>query len=349
MIRFLYTLLIFPSVFSLTACQNHAPHSSDEWRQIPLAGETQCIGGKPYAFYVRETAASNKLLIYFQAGGACPAGVPCDPDKPSFFDPSVVIEGHEESYSGTFWDHDNPATMSGIFDLKEARNPFKDYNIVFVNYCSADVHLGNRDYTNITHRGYKNTQAVLAWTYQQFKQPDHLVVAGGSAGALATPFYAGLIAHHYPQTTMLVLGDSAGSYRANLKPTFSNWGVPTVMKSDSAYEQYTDNDLTFETAWHVNMQRFPQIKFAQFNTWEDKTQQQFLYLLAAKQPINYLLKENLLDLKHYNNFYSYTIEDNYHMILDRDKFYHEKAAGIYFHQWVTDLLSGKAVNHIGLE
>lgn len=349
MIRFLYTLFIFPSVLSLTACQQSSPHNSDEWQQIPLAGETQCVGGKPYAFYVRETTASNKLLIYFQAGGACPAGVPCNPDKPSFFDPSVVIEGNEESYSGTFWDHDNPAEMSGIFDLKEPQNPFKDYNIVFVNYCSADVHLGNRDYDTITHRGYKNTQAVLAWTYQQFKQVDQLVVTGSSAGALATPFYAGLIANHYPQTTMLVLGDSAGAYRADLKETFSNWGVPAVMKSDSAYKNYQDSDLTFETAWHVNMPRFPHIKFAQFNTWEDKTQQQFLYLLNADQPIRSSLKENLLDLKYYNNFYSYTVEDNYHMILDSDQFYHEKVADIYFYQWLSALLSGKTVNHIGLE
>ncbi|MBL1135963.1 MAG: hypothetical protein HND46_11645 [Chloroflexi bacterium] len=45
-------------------------------------------------------------------------------------------------------DSNNPTALpGGIFDLENPENPFADYNMVFVPYCTGDVHIGNREAT----------------------------------------------------------------------------------------------------------------------------------------------------------------------------------------------------------
>jgi len=55
------------------------------WNIIEPGGDTVCSDGTPYKFFVRPGAA-DKLMVYFQGGGACWTGVTCDPDlTPTYY------------------------------------------------------------------------------------------------------------------------------------------------------------------------------------------------------------------------------------------------------------------------
>lgn len=314
-----------------------------EWQQFQTGNGTRCIGGSSYAFYARQTA-SDKLLVFFQGGGACVDGTPFDDLKTQqLFDPSVVIPEDNRTFSSAIWDDDNPAHMGGLLDVDDERNPCGDYNMVFIPYCSADLHLGNAVHNGLHHKGHRNVMAVIDWIRQHFTTPQCIVVAGSSAGAIATPFYAGLLAEYYPTAAMTVLGDSAGGY--GLTPTLTaslqNWGALEVMLNTPGYTHLSAHALSLSTAWLVNAKRFPHITFAQFNTRHDKAQQQFLAMLNTAGRVAEQLQKNLAAL-HANadNFYSYTVDDSYHTLLARPDFYTVSVDGEVFHQWVSALVNG---------
>lgn len=320
------------------------------WELVQPGNGTLCLGGSPYAFYVRQTSG-NRLLVFFQGGGACLDGVSVsDLKNQQLFDPSVVLPGDDGTHSGAMWDNDNPAHMSGILDLDDSRNPCLDYDMVFIPYCTADLHLGNAMHNGLHHNGHANVMEVLQWIRQHFPTLEQLVVAGSSAGAIAAPFYAGLLAESYPDATMLVLGDSAGGYclTPTLTRSLRNWGALDVMLETLGYAHLQAHELDLTTAWFVNARRFPHIAFAQFNARHDQAQQQFLAMLNTSVCVARQLDRNLTDL-HTNtdNFYSYTVDDSYHTILPRPNFYTENAVGKWLYQWVSTLVTGSNVGNIG--
>jgi hypothetical protein len=136
----------------------------------------------PLAFQV-VPGASDKVLLYFQGGGACwdeastKAGLcttDCSPQKPV-----------------------------GIFDRTEATNAYKDYTIVHVSYCSGDLFGGDivRDYTDsagvpVTQKGYANGLSAVNWIQSQqasgalASSLSDFVVMGCSAGSIGAQIWS---------------------------------------------------------------------------------------------------------------------------------------------------------------
>jgi hypothetical protein len=121
------------------------------------------------------------------------------------------------------------------------------------------VHLGARDttYTNedargtrqflIKHRGQANAMTALQWICTNFPAPRDIVVTGTSAGGYATPFYASVLARHYPRARVAGLSDAAGALRGpgNAQPDRrqgitvpSPWGLPEVLRRHSGWERF---------------------------------------------------------------------------------------------------------------
>jgi hypothetical protein len=78
---------------------------------------------------------------------------------------------------------------------RDDQNPIKDWNMVFVPYCTGDVHTGNRAAARyeapdgsaaVTYRhiGHANTQAVIGWLTDHFRDVPKLLVTGYSAGGI---------------------------------------------------------------------------------------------------------------------------------------------------------------------
>ncbi|KAL4169774.1 hypothetical protein KRP22_010687 [Phytophthora ramorum] len=144
----------------------------------------------------------SKLLIFFQGGGGCTDdntcafGLECSLAENALFTTVATVRG------------------AGVIDRFMMDNMFKDWNVVFVPYCTGDVHVGNKVLPPFESgfeqqlgnpqclgknlpmhmNGYNNSKAALGWALQNFPDVENLVVGGASAGSLGAQFFSSHIA-----------------------------------------------------------------------------------------------------------------------------------------------------------
>ena len=336
-------LCLYLSSFNFIAYGDEPSMSDTHWEQVLTKGKTICSSGSPYAFYVNRVN-SGKLLIYFQPGGALLEG--SGPAGLNMFDPTVALRDDKTTHTGTFWDHDDPAKLKGIFDLEDKRNPFLEHNMVFIPYCTADVHLGDRVNEGIRHNGYNNVTSVLSWVFENFKSPESIFVAGSSAGSIAAPYYATVLAEHYPKAKMAVLSDSLGGVHTKTK-TMQNWGMTDVLLRTAGYEEEKEESLGFDTIFLKSAKRFPSTPFALFNTYNDRIQKSVLSDSGVDASLADLISSNNKKLREaVDNIFTYTVDKDYHVVLLKDHFYKENVDGLYFYNWVSQLANGVKISHI---
>lgn len=336
-------LCLYLSSFNFNVYGKEPGMSVTHWEQVLTKGKTICSSGSPYAFYVN-LVDSGKLLIYFQPGGALLEG--SGPVDLNMFDPTVALRNDETTQTGTFWDQDDPANLKGIFDLKDKRNPFLDHSMVFIPYCTADVHLGDRVNNGVHHNGYNNVMTVLSWVFDNVQSPESIFVAGSSAGSVAAPYYAAVLAEHYPKAKMAVLSDSLGGVRTKTK-TLQNWGMTDVLLRTIGYEDEQEAELGFDTIFLKSAKRFPNIPIALFNTYNDRVQESVLSDSGVDASLADLISSNNKKLRDAaNNIFTYTVDNDYHVVLLKDHFYMENVSGLYFYQWVSQLVNGDKLSSI---
>jgi len=105
-----------------------------DWTLIPVDSEiwgTRCGNGSDYAFWVRlapEGEPLDRLVIALQGGGVCFFEDDCAPridDNPSLFDAT-----------------DDLPPEAGIMSTEPADNPFANYTMAYLPYCTQDVFAG---------------------------------------------------------------------------------------------------------------------------------------------------------------------------------------------------------------
>jgi hypothetical protein len=319
------------------------------WNRIEGGPDSRCSGDQSFAFYARQ-GDPRRLMVYFQGGGGCWNSVNCDLRGRPTFDPWVDST-------------DSPANAGGLLDLANLSNPVREFSIVFVPYCTGDVHLGAstltyftttqreaaRSYT-IHHAGAANVARALEWVYANVARPELIFVAGSDAGAVASPVYAAQLARHYRQARVVQLGDAAGGFRANAIPgILARWGAMDVLRRDPAYAALDSAGMNFEAFYIVAARQAPRATFAQFNTAEDGTQLALLEQLGVRGiPLPVLLARNLSDVRNANlAFRSYTAPGSLHTILLRPAFYLLAVDGVRIRDWVAALIEGRPVQDVG--
>lgn len=170
--------------------------------------------GSEYRYFAKRGTV-NKLLMYYQGGGACWDAFTC-----------LV-----PTCADTATESDNPNTRTtGFADLTNEDNPFKDWHIVFVSYCTCDIHVGDttQEYAEdltIEHRGYHNSRIVEKWAREHFYNPETVFITGSSAGAYGAWFNAPLLHEVWPASQTHVLADAGNGVITQefLTNEFSNW------------------------------------------------------------------------------------------------------------------------------
>jgi hypothetical protein len=321
------------------------------WSRIAGGPGTGCAQDSSFAFFARP-GSHRKVAIHFQGGGACWNSENCDP------------QGRGATFHARVDSTDDPSRLAGIFDLSNPQNPIRDYSIVFVPYCTADLALGARTVTystpgttdaperrfQIRHQGSANAERVLAWVFAHFPDPDLVFVLGESAGAVATPLNASRIARHYPRARVVQLGDAAGGFRAGAVPgLLAHWGATGLLQRDDAFRSIDSAAMTLETLYVVAARTTPRVTFAQVNSAEDAVQLAYLRMLGVRgvrlQP---LLAEDLADIRRANpGLRTYTAPGRRHGILEVAEFYTLAVDGIGFRDWVAGLLDGAPTPDVG--
>ncbi len=320
---------------------------SDGWNAIPTDGK--CSSGTPYQFFVRRGRA-NRLLVFFNGGGACWGGQQCD-----------LAAQPVTHYPFADMDKNKPAHFGGIFALDNPKNPIADYSMVVLPYCTGDVHVGsgpkNYSYQNaqgktveltVFHDGFSNATAVLDWVYRQFPAPERILVSGVSAGAIGSSFHAGRIAEHYGDTPVVLIADSAGGYNSvRLPVTMRAWDVASILPDWPEYAGETNDSLTFEDFYIASANHAPNLTIAQINTARDETQRQFSLLLGdAPDSFTILSRElnNFVEIESaVDSLSTYTAAGDRHVLIMGPSFYRTRVQGTVLRDWFADLAEGRKV------
>jgi len=133
--------------------------------------------------------------MYYEGGGACWETLTCGA-------PLCKQDVDLDEYAGLT--APGGGFGGGFADLTHPSNPFKDWNIVYVPYCSCDVHWGDSavDYPelilipaplefpakHVEHRGYDNAKLAEKWVREHFLNPSDVFVTGSSAAPTARPY-----------------------------------------------------------------------------------------------------------------------------------------------------------------
>lgn len=308
--------------------------AAKNWQRMPGGKDTGCADGSAYSYFVHP-GDQQRLLIYFQGGGACWSAQTCDP-RVSLYRPNLNAV--------------DPAAAQGIFDFANAENPFRNYLVLFVPYCTGDVHLGNRTATyppaksELHHQGFANAMSALRWTFEHVPAPQIIFVAGGSAGAMASPFYAGRLADHYHDARVVQLGDSAGGVSVAVMPSvLESWGTMDVLKPFALYQSADATNINLETLYIREGSANKSITFAQFNNTADSVQLFGLQFMGVKTPLSEVLERSYAQIRSgVPRFHSFTAPGTLHVMLNRPEFYTLNVAGRRLRDWVAELALGKA-------
>ena len=325
--------------------QTRAVDDARPWQEILPGGESICSDGSPYKFLTRQ-GDSKKLLVYLQGGGACWFRGNCDPAmKPTYNINLAQLRGYQ----------------TGIFNLDNPSNPFKNHTVVFAPYCSGDVHIGASDTEypglepdqpplTIYHRGRANMQTVLDWTYANATESEEIFVTGSSAGAIPSPFYASLIADHYADAIVTQLGDGAGGYRqtnSDARP-HAAWGTFRFITEEAGFDALDSSTMNYESLYIAAAQRHPNIQFAEYDAAQDSVQKSFL-ALSGQQDVDLLdaLTANHADIRaQADNFRSFIAGGESHTVLARPEFYTFAADGTSIRDWVAALANNEEVEDV---
>jgi len=225
--------------------------NSYAWQKVALPGAV-CGNGSQYKFFVNRTGSPN-LLFFFEGGGACWDYDTCSGRAGVLgaANPNGLADDYMTQFTAKYVSPIVNGADPGIPLRSRTDLVTKGWNIVYMPYCTGDVHVGNNvatysDPTNAQppltwhHAGYTNTQAAADWARANFPSVQKLLVTGFSAGGTATSAAYWFVRKAIKPTRGFLLNDSGPIYPAPLSTSLSrplhtqiraSWALDSVFAS----------------------------------------------------------------------------------------------------------------------
>jgi len=181
---------------------------NETWTFVPIDGMV-CADGTPTGVGVNLTDRSDRVMVYFQGGGAC-----WDPTTCFVIKSATHIEG---GYHDTDFQSEIASIASSYIIQRTDPNPFKDASWIYVPYCTGDLHDGANVATynvsgvdkQVHHAGSTNADLVLARVAATRPTTDTVWLVGASAGAYGVGFNWANARSKWPSAKVHVLADSS--------------------------------------------------------------------------------------------------------------------------------------------
>jgi len=318
----------------------------DGWNRLIPGGDTACALGGQYEFYVRP-GARDRLLVFLDGGGGCWSRETCEPDS----DARYTFEIEQQR---------RPGLRDGILDLQDPRNPFSEFSMVMVPYCTGDVHLGARVHTYessegseplvIRHLGHINATAVIDWIAANLDAPSSIVVTGLSAGSVATPFYADLLARRYPDSRVVGIGDGSGAWAVGTGPDLDTapWGIREVFADEPVWPEldrprFGIDEFSLSAAAPPGEPELYQIDFA-----GDANQARTLRETGTEMTnVLQLIEHSRARIRAVDgDFRAFTLGGDWHGLLTSPGFYVFREENQLAVDWVHDIVRGEPVSDV---
>jgi len=247
------------------------------WTWIPVAGAI-CRDGSPTGMGINLGTATDKLMIYLEGGGACFNALTCDMNLATFGETAFNAE-----FVGASASHNNV----GILSRSDAANAVKDWNFVYVPYCTGDVHAGDfpdQTVPGVTGKqqfvGYENVGLDLARIVPSFPGLTKVLLTGVSAGGFGAAANYAQVATAFGSVPVYDLDDSGppmpDPYNAScLQSLQSNlWGFDKTLLTQcgSACPDPTNYPLALTK---YALQKYPNVPFGLIESTDDGTISEF--------------------------------------------------------------------------
>jgi len=219
------------------------------WHDIEGA---KCRDGSSTGFFLHRGTAP-KLIIYLEGGGACINDGFCayNPANKDF-----ILTGTGEtvigSAFGTMAGRQQPGAyegaMRGIHDLANNENPYKDWNHVYVPYCTGDVYAGTKENAMVPGLvepqqfvGHRNMQKFIGRLVPTFKDSvDTVVLTGASAGSFGAALNFSMVQDAFGSVRVFPVLDSGVPFIDNpttwpacmQKVWRETWGLNDMLPPD---------------------------------------------------------------------------------------------------------------------
>ncbi|RLN50732.1 hypothetical protein BBJ28_00025015 [Nothophytophthora sp. Chile5] len=236
----------------------------------------------------------SKLLFFFQGGGACVDKYTCDFALQCQLGASSLITTAAS------------VNDSGIMNRSIDGNLFNDWNIVFLPYCTGDLFIGNKylePYESVYNQalgnkqclgqdigmhmnGYNNTKAVMDWAFENFPNPEQIMIGGYSAGSLGAQMWSGYVANEWQveakSTKFQVLADSyAGvfpEYKVTASELINYFGGCDLLPESTATICEAETATVVEMVSSL-MEEAPSSEWLFIDSIADHTQRKFYQLV----------------------------------------------------------------------
>jgi hypothetical protein len=239
----------------------------DEWLKVEVPG-TVCGNGSQYKFFVNYSDSANDLVVVLEPGGACWDYDSCT--GRNGIRGAANVNGLEDNH----WEL--ATFISPFLSRQHEDNAMKDWNMVYLPYCTGDVHTGNRVVTysdpdgedpdvEFHHNGHANMMAAIDWMAGEFLDVPNLMVSGCSAGGAGA-----MVNYHWLRRALPSVG--VGHLLADSGPimpsdswsrplhdkVYEAWDVPSIL--GDLPEEFDPQD--FGTVNTLVADEFPQDRLA---------------------------------------------------------------------------------------
>jgi len=224
-----------------------------EWTYVEVPG-TRCMDGSTAGFAVNHDPASSNVMIYLEGGGAC----------------------FSDSCDFTAFNIPFVPPGDGIFSRSNDANPVKDWTMIYVPYCTGDIHAGDSELELggqlRQFRGYTNITRYLEQWVPSFTA-ERVLLTGISAGGFGAALNAVQVADAYGDQVELTVIDDSGPPLGNaviapcLQTRFrETWNLDGTFLADCP--ACDPDDFATDYLEHVIMTR-PEVRFGVFSNTAD--------------------------------------------------------------------------------
>lgn len=317
-----------------------------------------CRDGSQTGIGIRLTNSEN-LIIFLEGGGACFDASTCESN------PSKFAQNDFENFIS------QERLNSGIFNNSKNENPFKDWNVIYVPYCTGDVHSGNTNsgtplgVSDLQRfNGYKNFEAVMTAISNHFnnKNVKKVALTGVSAGGFGTLINFDQLANTFKSSELYLINDSGPlTNDLNVLPFCLQFGLQFIFRIPIAAEiiDCCENPSGYSVIHTYLARKYPQHHFALISYLTDPTIRFFFRFgqgecTNANDISEEAIKTSFIKLRDdllipEPNWSSFFADENWHTFLTFDnRFYETKVKDVYLYEFFESVLS-KESNHISPE
>jgi hypothetical protein len=244
----------------------------ETWTWVPVDG-ARCRDGSATGFGISVNPSSDKLAIFLQGGGACFNEFTCLANPSSYGESDFTSQFTGPAGGGT--------GNAGLLDRTDMANPVKDWNLVFVPYCSGDVFSGYA--TDVTvpgvsgkqqFVGYANMHLALERIVPTFPKLGQVLLTGVSAGGFGAAANLEQTATAFGSVPVGELDDSGPSMSPPdvasclLDNTRKLWGIDNTLIAACGSDCPDPSNYLSDYTHHL-LKKYPTVPFGLVDTVGD--------------------------------------------------------------------------------